>query len=189
MSFPSFERAVTGAVLVLGWLIGEGCSDSTGPKTGALQVAVTTTGAELKTSGYNVAIDDGVGRVIPSNGIVTLSGLSAGSHSVLLAGLAPNCAPVGAANPRAVTVIAGETARVAFTVACVATTGTLQVGLWDFTQRIIDPRGVGCADTGTFVLAPGGAGFAGWSEQAGGSSNGSGLGICGPTLKSDLPPG
>ncbi len=33
MSFPSFERAVAGAVLVLGWLLGTACSDSTGPKT------------------------------------------------------------------------------------------------------------------------------------------------------------
>src|SRR3989442_2714824 len=181
MSFPSFERAVAGAVLVFGWLMCAGCSDSTGPKTGALQVAVTTTGAELKTSGYNVAIDGGVGRVIPSNGTVTLSGLSAGSHSVLLAGLAPNCAPVGAANPRSVEDVAGDTARVAFTVACVATTGSLQLGLWDYTQRITDPRGVSCADTGTFMLAPVGSGFAGWGEQTGGSSNGSGLGICDTT--------
>jgi len=100
MSFPSFERAAAGAVFVLAWLMAAGCSDSTGPKTGALQVSVTTTGAELDTNGYSVAIDGGAGRVIPSNGTVTLSGLSAGSHSVLLAGLAPNCAPVGAANPR-----------------------------------------------------------------------------------------
>src|SRR3989475_631847 len=119
-----------------------GCSDSTGPKTGALQVAVTTTGAELKTSGYNVAIDGGVGRVIPSNGTVTLSGLSAGSHSVLLAGLAPNCAPVGAANPRSVEVVAGQTASAAFSVTCTATTAPVDIsGVWDFTSTLTDPSG------------------------------------------------
>jgi len=142
MSFPSLKRAVDGAVLVLAWLLGAGCSDSTGPKTGALQVSVTTTGAELDTNGYSVAIDGGAGRVIPSNGTVTLSGLSAGRHSVLLAGLAPNCAPVGAANPRPVEVVAGQTASAAFSVTCTATTATLDIsGVWDFTSTLTDQSG------------------------------------------------
>ena len=142
MSFPSFERAAAGAVLVLAWLMAAGCSDSTGPKTGALQVSVTTTGAELDTNGYSVAIDGGAGRVIPSNGTVTLSGLSAGSHSVLLAGLAPNCALVGAANPRPVEVVAGQTASAAFSVTCTARTAPVDIsGVWDFTSTLTDPSG------------------------------------------------
>jgi len=142
MSFPSFERAAAGAVFVLAWLMAAGCSDSTGPNTGALQVSVTTTGAELDTNGYSVAIDGGAGRVIPSNGTVTLSGLSAGSHSVLLAGLAPNCALVGAANPRPVEVVAGQTASATFSVTCTATTAPIDIsGVWDFTSTLTDPSG------------------------------------------------
>src|SRR5256885_15216775 len=92
MSFPSFERAAAGAVFVLAWLLAAGCSDSTGPKTGALQVSVTTTGAELDTNGYSVAIDGGAGRGNPSNGTGAPSRLSAGRPSALLAGPAPECA-------------------------------------------------------------------------------------------------
>src|SRR5437870_11543953 len=116
MSFPSFERAAAGAVFVLAWLLAAGCSDSTGPKTGAVQVSVTTTGVELDTNGYSVAIDGGVGHAIPVNGTMTFAGLSSGSHGVLLAGLASNCGAVGAANPRPVEVVAGDTAHVTFAV-------------------------------------------------------------------------
>ena len=70
-----------------------------------------------------------------------------------------------------------------------APTGMLRFGLWDYTQRITDPRGVSCADTGTFMLAQAGSGLAGWGEQTGGSSSGSGLGICDATRLADLPPG
>src|SRR2546427_81632 len=51
--------------------------------------------------------------------------LIAGSHGVLLAGLASNCATQGEANPRTVNVVAGVTARVAFSVTCVATRGRI----------------------------------------------------------------
>src|SRR3989442_11528495 len=104
-----------------------GCSDSTGPRTGAVQVSVTTTGVELDTNGYSVAIDGGVGRAIPVNGTMTFTGLSAGPHNVLLAGLASNCGAAGAANPRSVKVVAGDTAHVVFSVVCAATTGSLVV--------------------------------------------------------------
>jgi Tol biopolymer transport system component len=124
MSFPSFERAVAGAVLVLAWLLGAGCSDSTGPKTGAIRVTVTTTGAELDRNGYSLALDGGAGQAIPVNDTITLAGLSAGSHDVLLSGLPTNCA-VAAANPRAVDVVSGATAYVAFAVTCVAGPGRI----------------------------------------------------------------
>jgi len=96
--------------------------------TGAVQVSVTTTGVELDTNGYSVAIDGGVRRAIPVNSAMTLSGLSAGSHNILLAELAPNCAAGGGANPRLVTVVAGDTAKVAFSVTCVAT-GSLAISI------------------------------------------------------------
>ena len=116
-----------------------GCSDSTGPRTGAVQVTVTTTGVELDTNGYSVAIDGGTARAVSVNATMTIAGLSAGSHSVLLAGLALNCA-VAADNPRPVDVIAGDTAPVAFSVSCVATTGSLTVTIGT-TGTDLDPDG------------------------------------------------
>jgi hypothetical protein len=80
-------------------LLAAGFSDSTGPRTGAVRVSVTTTGVEFNTNGDSVAIDGGGGRAIQVNGTTTLAGLSPGSHSVLLAGLASNCGAVDATNP------------------------------------------------------------------------------------------
>ena len=107
--------------------VAAGCNDSTGPSTGAAQVTVTTIGVELDTNGYSIAIDGGGGHLIPLNDTMTFTGLSAGSHGVLLAGLASNCAAQGEANPRTVNVVAGATAQVVFSVTCVTTTGSLTV--------------------------------------------------------------
>jgi len=120
--------------------VAAGCSDSTGPSTGAAQVTVTTIGVELDTNGYSIAIDGGVRHVIPVNDTMTLAALTVGSHSVLLAGLASNCAIAGAANPQAVNVVAGATAQVVFSVACVATRGSLTVSIGT-TGTDLDPDG------------------------------------------------
>src|ERR1700747_813017 len=109
------------------FMLAVGCRDSIGPPTGAVEVSVTTTGADLGTNGYSVAIDGAAGLIIPVNDTMTLAGLSAGSHSVLLAGLVSNCATSGAANPRTGNVVAGATVQVAFSVTCVATTGSLKI--------------------------------------------------------------
>jgi len=111
------------------FVLAGGCNDSIGPQIGAVEVTVRTTGADLDTNGYSVAIDGGALRVISVNDTMTLAGLSAGGHSVLLGGLASNCGTFGAANPRPVDVVAGNTAQVAFSVTCVATTGSLMVTL------------------------------------------------------------
>ncbi len=126
------SRATLPGVLSVGLVIlgsvATACGEqAVGPAIGAVQVSVTTSGVELDTNGYSVAVDAGVGHAIPVNGTMTFTGLSAGSHSVLLAALASNCGAVGAANPRSVEVVAGDTARVAFAVTCVATTGSLVV--------------------------------------------------------------
>ncbi len=126
------SRATCPGVLSVGLVIlasvAAACGDpAVGPAIGAVQVSVTTTGVELDTNGYSVAIDGGVGHAIPVNGTMTFAGLSPGSHGVLLARLASNCRAVGAANPRSVEVVAGDTAHVAFAVTCAATTGSLVV--------------------------------------------------------------
>lgn len=138
------SKATCPAVLSVGLVIlgsvAAACGDqAVGPAIGAVQVSVTTIGVELDTNGYRVAIDGGVGRAIPVNSAMTLSGLSAGSHSILLAQLAPNCAAGGGANPRPVTVVAGDTAKVAFSVTCVAT-GSLAISIGT-TGLDLDPNG------------------------------------------------
>jgi len=120
--------------------VAAGCNDSTGPGTGAARVTVTTIGVELDTNGYSMAIDGGVRHLIPVNDTMTLARLTAGSPSVLHAGLAPNCAIAGAANPQTVNVVTGATAQVVFSVTCVATTGRLTVTIGT-TGTDLDPDG------------------------------------------------
>src|SRR6266566_10080225 len=123
----TFRGALSVGVVILG-SVAAACGDQpVGPVIGAGQVSVTTTGVELDTNGYRIAIDGGVGQAIPVNGTMTVTGLSAGPHNVLLAGLASNCGAAGVANPRSVKVVAGDTAHVVFSVVCAATTGSLVV--------------------------------------------------------------
>jgi len=129
LSKPTFPGVLSAGLVILGALAAACGDQALGPAIGVVQVSVTTTGVELDTNGYSVAIDGGGGRAIPVNGTMAFTGLSAGSHNVLLAGLASNCGAVGAANPRPVEVVAGDTAKVAFSVACVATTGAVQVSV------------------------------------------------------------
>src|SRR6266851_5751424 len=117
----------TFAGLVGLWALAAGCRDSTapslGPTTGTVQVSVTTTGVELPTNGYSVAVDSGAGHAIPVNGTMTFTGLSAGSHNLALAGIAANCA-AGGVNPRSVDVVAGGTTDVSFAITCASAART-----------------------------------------------------------------
>src|SRR5205823_172875 len=65
-------------------------------------------------------------RSIGANGSVTFSGLSAGSHSVALSGVASNCT-VSGGNKRTVSVTAGSTTRTDFSISCAPTAGSLSV--------------------------------------------------------------
>src|SRR5467141_2284975 len=67
------------------------CRDIPGPDSGDIQVIVSTTGTDLDPDGYAIALDGATARPIPVNGTLTLSGLSTGSHTVALSGVAPNC--------------------------------------------------------------------------------------------------
>src|SRR6266545_945861 len=116
----SVDKTVTVAVP----LVGSGsttflvrCSPNAPPPTGDLTVTTGTTGSNVDPDGYTVTIDGGASQAIATNGTVTFTGLAAGSHSVVLSGLAGNCA-VSGANPRTVTVPAGGTVTTAFAVSC-----------------------------------------------------------------------
>src|SRR5207249_4045743 len=96
------------------------------PTTGAIRVALTTTGADPDADGYAVTLDGAAPQTVGVNATLLLRDLGTGSHTVALSGLAANCTASGE-NPRGVTVRAGDTVQVAFAVACVAVTGTIEI--------------------------------------------------------------
>ena len=95
---------------------------------GNLTATTSTTGSSLDPDGYTVTVDGGPNQPIATNNStgVTFTGLADGSHSVALSGVAANCT-VSSANPQTVTVPAGGTATVAFTLSCVTPPGNLTV--------------------------------------------------------------
>ena len=88
------------------------------PDAGAIDVTTTTTGESPDPDGYTVSVDGGEDLAIGANSTVTITGLSAGDHSVLLGDIASNCSLGGLANPMTVSVEAEETVDVTFTVTC-----------------------------------------------------------------------
>jgi hypothetical protein len=84
---------------------------------GTLQVFTTTGGPGPDPDGYTFTVDGGTAQVIGLTAEVDLANTPAGVHSVQLSGVASNCA-VDGTNPRSVTVAAGGTAQVRFTVTC-----------------------------------------------------------------------
>src|SRR5437868_3313463 len=89
------------------------------PTTGDLTVTTSTSGSNLDADGYTLTLDGGTTRSIGVNGSVTCSGVSAGSHTVVLSGVAGNCAASGGPS-RTVSVPAGGTASTSFAVSCTA---------------------------------------------------------------------
>ena len=90
------------------------------PGTGSIRVSATTSGGSQDQDGYTVSVDDGAAQDLSINGNHTFQGLTPGSHSVSLDGVATNCS-VDGGTTRNVTVVAGQTAALAFQVTCVAT--------------------------------------------------------------------
>jgi hypothetical protein len=110
------------------------------PETGEVRVTVSTSGGSQDTDGYTVSVDGGSGQSITANGSRTIQNLALGQHSVQLGGIAANCTVAGE-NPTSVTVTAGQTTAVGFTVSCVATSPSVNLRiermyLTQSTQRI-----------------------------------------------------
>ncbi len=102
-----------------------GCSgDPAGPSvrtigvTGTVRVRATTTGVDPDRDGYRVVVDDvETTLTVPSNGSVTVGGVSEGAHSISLTGVAENCAVADAARPVTIST-RDEVVDVAFSVSC-----------------------------------------------------------------------
>src|SRR5207249_2598428 len=102
----------------------------TGPTTGSLSVTTATSGAsgDLDPDGYTVTLDGTTSRAIGINASVTFTGLTPGSHSVVLSGVAGNCTVSGGTS-RTVSVTAGSTASTSYSISCAPTgptTGSLR---------------------------------------------------------------
>src|SRR5437773_1701358 len=139
------------------------CSEPLGPRIGDVRLTVATTGADLDPDGYAVVLDGGAALAVAVNDSRMISGLSAGSHSALLNGLAPNCT-LGGANPRDIEVGSHETTQVSFAIACAAIAPLNIAGVWDWTEQYVNPV---CHDTGTYAFTQSGATFTGRSDQVG----------------------
>ena len=90
-----------------------------GPTTGTLHIVTVTTGASADSDGYTYAVDAGAPQPIGASSTVTLAGIAPGQHTVLLAGVAPNCTLQGEA-AQTVSVTEGGTTEVAYTITCAA---------------------------------------------------------------------
>jgi WD40-like Beta Propeller Repeat/Bacterial Ig-like domain (group 2) len=152
--------ATTIAVLLA---VAVGCDNPAGPGTGQLQVTVATTGADLDPDGYSLSLDGAPGLALAANDTRTLPELTPGPHSLLVSGIASNCALNGV-NPRLVNVGRSDTTRVSLVVVCSALPALNIAGLWDWTEQYTNPV---CNDTGTYAFTQVGATFTGRSDQVG----------------------
>ena len=115
-------------VLVFALAVVSACNgDGTSPPTtGTIEVIAATMGSELDPDGYTVTVDGEADQALGVNSSISISGLSAGDHTVELTDVAANCS-VGGSNPRTATVSAGSTATTTFDVSCAVTTGAIHV--------------------------------------------------------------
>jgi N-acetylneuraminic acid mutarotase len=115
--------------------------------TGTIHISTTTSGGGIDPDGYQFQIDGSGTQPIASSGEATVGNVSVGAHSVLLVGVAGQCA--AATNPQNITVTAGGTVAVAFSVTCeTAPTGSIEVRTTT-TGSGLDPDGY------TFTVASG----------------------------------
>ncbi len=85
--------------------------------TGSLEVTTSTTGEALDPDGYEVSVTGGSAVPAPTNGVITIPGLTAGNHTLMLTGIAANC-ELQQDNPSTVTVQANTTTSFRLEVTC-----------------------------------------------------------------------
>ena len=107
--------------------------------TGDLTVTTSTSGSSLDPDGYTVTVDGGSPQALGINASVSYPGLSAGSHTVAISGVATNCTVSGGPS-QTVSVPSGGTATTAFSVSCVTPPGNLTVST-STTGSSLDPDG------------------------------------------------
>jgi hypothetical protein len=118
-----------------------GSDARTGPgdPTSRLELTAATTGDDLDPNGYTATLDGSATQQLPTNGSVTFSNLSAGSHTIRVADVAANCAVQGN-HPRTIVVQAGQKTSTTVEITCAGLTGDLDVSV-STTGEDIDPNG------------------------------------------------
>jgi Tol biopolymer transport system component len=91
-----------------------------------VEVTATTTGLDFDPDGYLISVDDQSPSVLPPNGVLTISRLSAGTHQVTVTGVSPNCS-IDAPNPLSVSVPDRSMVQLSVTATCVATSGSVVI--------------------------------------------------------------
>ncbi|MFL5447671.1 MAG: Ig-like domain repeat protein [Gemmatimonadales bacterium] len=130
------------------------------PTVGSIHITTTTTGTNPDGNGYRFAIDQGAAQAIGATAEATVNNVAAGAHTVTLSDIAANCSANKTSS--AVSVTAGATATVAFTVTCTAippvvgsihvrttTTGTNPDDGYRFTVDGGSPQGIGASAEAT----------------------------------------
>ncbi len=101
------------------------CVDSS--ETGDLQISTTTAGNDATEIEYGIEINGGAQRrEIGPEATITLEGMVARNHTVLLTGVPGDCA-LNSTNPVTVPVLEDNDAEIAFAITCTAATGALVV--------------------------------------------------------------
>jgi TolB protein len=152
---PTSGSNVCRAVLVLsGTLLACNSDDLVVPSTGTLEVTTATSGDEPDPDGYTVQVDAGVTQAIGAAGSLRNSSVSAGSHTVQLAGVAPNCGVVGE-NPRTIGIAAGEMTTVTFQVSCTAPDAPARIAFTSYRDGSYDIFTMNLDGTGQTNLSRG----------------------------------
>ncbi len=121
--FPGVARvsAVVGVGLIMSACGGDGSptdpnSNGNGADVGSIQITTVTTN-NLDPNGFEVTVDGGSAVTVGVNGSVTIPDVTPGDRTVILAGVAPNCALEGEGT-RTASVSKGNTATVSYSVTC-----------------------------------------------------------------------
>jgi hypothetical protein len=115
---------------------------------GSIQVTMSSSGDEIDPNGYSLALDTGDPVNIGANDQFEFTGLTSGTYTLTLSGIAPNCR-AGQESSVQVSIVA-ETVPVAFTVEC------FSAGIpgWHAIALPADVRGIGVwatSDTDVFL--------------------------------------
>lgn len=118
-------RALT-PMLLIGAVAVAGCGDDdpVSPTTGGIEVNVTATGDPAATEYTIIINDEEIGTTV-SGGSISATNLDPGTYTVELTGMTAGCV-VNEENPQDVTITAGETEELDFTISC-GQTGTVTV--------------------------------------------------------------
>jgi hypothetical protein len=120
------HRKTLGLCLPLAAALIAACgSDPIAPE-GTLLITTVTAGAQSDSDGYTIAVDGAASRAIGPNATLRIADLAAGSHRVVLDGLAPNCALLDGAT-RDVEVEPGSEQPLEFRVTCLPSLGWLKI--------------------------------------------------------------